>query len=51
MWRLVEVAFVVVPLLTVKRSIDEEALTMMPRVVVGRSAPLVTFQSLNAVGV
>ena len=49
--KFVEVAFVVVPLFTVKRSIVDEALTMMPMVVVGVSAPLVTFQSLNAVGV
>ena len=47
--RLVEVAFVVVPLFTVSRSIVEEALTMIPTVVVGVSAPETTFQSRKAV--
>ena len=45
--RLVEVALVVVPKFTVKRSIVEEALMLIPSVVVGESAPEVIDQSLN----
>ncbi len=42
--RLVEVAFVVVPLCTVKRSMVEDALMAIPIVVVGVSAPPMMFQ-------
>jgi len=46
--KLVEVAFVVVPKFTVRRSMVEDALILIPRVVVGVRAPDTTFQSLNA---
>ena len=46
--RLVVVAFVVVPKFTVRRSIVDEALMLIPRVVVGVRAPDTMFQSLNA---
>jgi hypothetical protein len=46
--RLVEVAFVVVPLFTVKRSMVEEALMAIPSVVVGVSAPPTMFQLVKA---
>jgi hypothetical protein len=42
----VEVALVVVPLITERRDIEEEALTMMPTVVVGVSAPLMSSKVL-----
>ena len=46
--KLVEVALVVVPKFTVKRSMVDEALMLIPSVVVGVSAPEMMFQSLNA---
>ena len=49
MARFVDVAFVVVPKFTVKRSMVLDAFTMIPVVVVGVSAPDTTFQSLKAV--
>ena len=42
----VEVAFVVVPLITERRDIEEEALRMIPTVVVGVSAPLTSSKVL-----
>jgi len=42
----VEVAFVVVPLITERLDIEEEALMMMPTVVVGDSAPLTSSKVL-----
>ena len=45
--RFVDVALVVVPFNTVSASMVEDAWTMMPRVVVGRSAPEMIDQSLN----
>ena len=49
--RLVEVAFVVVPLITERLLIDDDALMLIPSVVVGVRAPETMLQSLNAVGV
>jgi len=49
--KFVEVALVVVPKFTERRSIDEDALMVIPRVEVGVRAPEVICQSLNAVGV
>jgi len=45
--RLVVVAFVVVPLITERFEIDDDALMLIPRVEVGVRAPDTTFQSRN----